>query len=75
MKVSFEQGYVRLIYRDRSATLDSALEDDEIVIDLDPLTHWDAPDEAIEVTLEDIMAITQMIEAEADRLGLAVAFA
>ena len=75
MSVSFEPGHIRLVYRDRTATLGSALEDDEIVIDLDQLTHWDAPDEAIEVTLEDIIAITQMIEAEADRLGLDVAFA
>ena len=75
MSVSFEPGHIRLVYRDRTATLGSALEDNEIVIELDQLTHWDAPDEAIEVTLEDIMAITQMIEAEADRLGLDVAFA
>ncbi len=75
MSIVFEQGWVRVAWKDKTAMLASHVEDDETIIDLDQWTHWLAPHEEVEVTLDDLMAITQMIEAEADRRGIAIAFA
>ncbi|MBV1708203.1 MAG: hypothetical protein KGQ37_13475 [Hyphomicrobiales bacterium] len=75
MSVTFAKGEVLVSLGQMTARLATSLEDDELVIELDHLTHWQPPDDAVEVTLEDLMAITVMIEREADRLGLAIAFA
>ncbi len=75
MSVVFAQGEVRVVYRQMTALLTTAIEDDELVIELDQLTHWQPPHDALEVSLDDLLAITQMIEQEADRLNLPIAFA
>lgn len=74
MSVIFAPGEVLVVYRQMTALLTTMVEDDEVVVELDQLTHWQPPHDALEVTLEDLQAITQMIEQEADRLNLAIAF-
>ena len=46
----------------------------DLVVDLDDVTHWQAPDEADEISLGDLQKIAAWIERACDERGLEVEF-
>jgi hypothetical protein len=79
-QIILTEGAVRVLWGERVLTIRSepALQDMEepadFVIDLDQIVSFDPPHEAEEISVEQLQAIAQAIEAEFDRLGLVVAF-
>ena len=54
----------------------AAAEDEaDLLVSLDEIEHWDAPDEESLIELEELAKILEAIERECDWRGLAVAFA
>lgn len=79
-QIILTEGAVRVLWGERVLTIRSApaLQDVEepadFVIDMDQIVSFDPPHEAEEISVEQLQAIAQAIEAEFDRLGLVVAF-
>ena len=48
--------------------------DPDLVVNLDDVTHWQAPDEADEISLGDLRKIAAWIERACDERGLDVEF-
>ena len=46
----------------------------DYIIDLDDIVHWDAPNEEIEIEVDELQAILQAIETAFERRGLTIAF-
>ena len=79
-RIILTEGAVRVLWGERVLTIRSApaLQDVEepadFVVDMDQIVSFDAPHESEEISVEQLQAIAQAIEAEFDRLGLVVAF-
>ena len=79
-QIILTEGAVRVLWGERVLTIRSApaLQDVEepadFVIDMDQIVSFDPPHEGEEISVEQLQAIAQAIEAEFDRLGLVVAF-
>lgn len=46
----------------------------DFVVELDEILCWDAPHEAVEIDVTQLLEIVKAIEAEFERLGLSVEF-
>jgi Immunity protein 74 len=46
----------------------------DFIVDLDSILNWDAPQDEVEIEVEELQKIVQAIEEEFDKLGLVVEF-
>lgn len=79
-QITLTEGSIRVRWADRVVTILPAAsqpnmqEPADFVVDMDSILYWDAPNESVEIAVEELQAIMQTIEAEFDRLGLVVEF-
>lgn len=78
--ITLTEGAIRVTWSGRVLTilpgvaLPNVEDRADFVIDMDQILSFDPPHDSDEVSVEELQAITQAIEAEFDRLGLVVAF-
>jgi len=53
---------------------EDAEDEADLLVGLDEIEHWDAPEDAVLIELEELAKILEAIERECDRRRLAVAF-
>ena len=79
-QIVLTEGAIRVHWGERVLTilpgpaLQNVEERADFVVDMDQILSFDPPHEAEEISVEQLQAIAQAIEAEFDRLGLVVAF-
>ncbi|WP_036258465.1 Imm74 family immunity protein [Methylocapsa aurea] len=79
-QITLTEGSIRVRSAERVLTISPAPslpgEDDpaDFIVDLDSILCWDSPHEDVEIEVEELQRIVQAIEAEFERLGLAVEF-
>ena len=80
LKVEITEGAIRVTSRARQLTLRAvapppdAENAPDFLIHLDDIEFWDAPDDAEEISIDDLQRILDAIEAECDNHGLSVEF-
>ncbi|WP_374309630.1 Imm74 family immunity protein [Methylocella sp.] len=79
-KVALTEGAVRVAWGERRLVIVSAPQPPNVqdpadfLVDMDELLNWGPPHESVEISVDELQAIMRAIEAEFDRLGLAVEF-
>lgn len=74
------EGAIRVVWGARVLTilpapaLPDVQEPADFAVDMDSIVSFDPPHDAEEISVEQLQAITQAIEAEFEKLGLVVAF-
>lgn len=74
MKFEIKADHILVTDGQKSLILPLANEDDVMVVSLDDASHWAAPDDGIEISLDDLRAIAAGIETAADKQGIAIEF-
>jgi hypothetical protein len=79
-QIILTEGSIRVRWANRVVTIlpappqPNTREPADFVVDMDSILYWDAPNETIEISVEELQTITQAIEAEFERIGLVVEF-
>jgi len=79
-QITLTEGAIRVHWGERLLTIMPAPslpnpEDPvDFIVDLDSVLTWDAPNEEIEIEVEELQKIVEAIEAEFEKLGLVVEF-
>jgi hypothetical protein len=76
-QVDFDGARFRVSHRGRSVDVPAVLEDDELLVELDGLTHWapaEGQHEGYEISIEELGEILDAIDKAADEAGLSISF-
>ncbi len=80
IEVEMGDGVFRLRVSGRTLTIpfaaapEEAEDEADLLVSLDEIEHWDAPDDEAEIELEELGRILEAIERECDKRRLVVAF-
>jgi hypothetical protein len=76
-QAEFDGARFRVSHRGRSVDVPAVLEEDELLVELDGVTHWapaDGTGEGEEISIEDLGDILEAIEKAAEDAGLSISF-
>jgi hypothetical protein len=79
-KVEMTEGAIRVRHEGRTLTIHAEApdsesgEDADFLVRLDEIDHWDAPDQDVEIGIEELQGILDAVEKEMAKHGLTVDF-
>jgi len=80
-EVALTEGAIRVSWKGRVRTImpsakpPDAEDEADFFVDLDDIVCWDAPDEDIEIEMDELQRILEAIDEAFERMGLVVSYA